>query len=88
MIGNYGHEPHAEDDGSEPAGETPAKPKPVADCYALIERGDQPTLWLNLGPVWLNKDGSLAITTDVEPLAWQAARPRKMQIRFREPETE
>ena len=59
------------------------KPKPVADAIALVGDGDD-TQWIEVGPVFKNKDGSLFVEMRVEPIAWQSPRcRRRMQIRFR-----
>lgn len=58
------------------------KQKPVGRAFALIEMKDS-TVWVELGPVWRNRDQSLALTMHSEPLAWDNKRqPRKVQIRL------
>jgi hypothetical protein len=59
------------------------KPKPWGDAFAIIGSGDN-AKWVELGPVWKNKDGSFSVNLEVEPVAWGSPRcERRMQFRQR-----
>lgn len=59
-----------------------AKKRPYGRVYAILGEGDG-TTWHEIGPVWRNRDGSLALTLAVMPVAWlDPATPRKLQIRI------
>lgn len=62
------------------------KRTPAGDAFAIIDRGQRVRpLWINLGPVWRNQDGSLTFEVTAEPLAWRRAETeRRVQIRFRD----
>jgi hypothetical protein len=63
--------------------------KPVGNAYAIIGETDEQTgekaLWIELGAVWKNRDGSFSFDMHAEPLAWRNPRERRrVQIRFTE----
>lgn len=57
------------------------KPGPIGIAYSPRE-GNDPA-WVELGPVWKNADGSLAITLRSEPLHWRSPLERRIVIRFK-----
>lgn len=58
--------------------------KPWGDAFALVPGPTRKDVWVNLGAVWENSDGSLALTMTSEPLAWRNPEvERRVQIRIR-----
>lgn len=65
------------------------KKQPWADALAPLEvnngDGEVSTVWIDLGPVWKNENGSLQLTLRSEPLHWRHLQAeRRIVIKPRE----
>jgi hypothetical protein len=65
------------------------KRQPWGDAFAVVERAEGESSWLNLGAVWKAESGALSFTLDVEPIAWRVpACKRRLVLQPRRERTE
>lgn len=44
--------------------------RPWGNCKAPIDKGNGRTVWVQVGVVWQNDNGSLSVEMEAWPLAW------------------
>ncbi len=59
------------------------KARPIGHLFAVVDRADGKSDWLELAPAWANRDGSLGMTLLTQPVAWgDANTPRRLVLRL------